>query len=202
MHALIPHLCGDTGPQFIVRLFVFGVTTRSQLEGQSGSIQCLLLAKIIRPNPRLSTLRLGPRQSACFINFNCIVSISIWGHNIKTTSREALMTDRQHCEILQINGRSVRIGTIPMFRSRIASRESLQHATFYALALRRDLHLKGRAMTSLLAPPLLSLALWLSGCGDPCAEQVDQAFLDRAVSADGAIRTESGLIYLENCSIT
>lgn len=52
-------------------------------------------------------------------------------------------------------------------------------------------------MTSLLTPPLLSLALWLSGCGDPCAEQVDQAFLDRAVSADGAIRTESGLIYLE-----
>ena len=52
-------------------------------------------------------------------------------------------------------------------------------------------------MPGLLAPSLLSLALWLSGCGDPCAEQVDQAFLDQAAAEEGATRTESGLIYTE-----
>lgn len=52
-------------------------------------------------------------------------------------------------------------------------------------------------MPGLLAPSLLSLALWLSGCGDPCTDQVDQAFLDQAAAAEGAIRTESGLIYKE-----
>ena len=52
-------------------------------------------------------------------------------------------------------------------------------------------------MPGLLAPSLLSLALWLSGCGDPCADQVDQDFLDQAAAAEGAIRTESGLIYQE-----
>ena len=52
-------------------------------------------------------------------------------------------------------------------------------------------------MPSLIAPPLLMLALWFSGCGDPCADQVDQAFLDQAAAAEGAIRTESGLIFQE-----
>ena len=52
-------------------------------------------------------------------------------------------------------------------------------------------------MPSLIAPPLLSLALWLSGCGDPCAQKVDQAFLDQAAAETGAITTETGLIYLE-----
>ena len=51
-------------------------------------------------------------------------------------------------------------------------------------------------MPSLIAP-LLSLALWLSGCGDPCAQKVHQAFLDQTAAETGAITTESGLIYLE-----
>ena len=50
-------------------------------------------------------------------------------------------------------------------------------------------------MPNLIAAPLLALALWLSACGDPCAEQVDQAFLDRAKAEPGAVQTESGLIY-------
>ena len=52
-------------------------------------------------------------------------------------------------------------------------------------------------MPGLIAPSLLSLALWFSGCGDPCADQVDQVFLDQAAAEEGAIRTESGLIYKE-----
>ena len=39
--------------------------------------------------------------------------------------------------------------------------------------------------------------LLLSACSDPCAESLDQAFLDREAAQDGAIRTESGLIYRE-----
>ena len=35
----------------------------------------------------------------------------------------------------------------------------------------------------------------LSACADPCAESVDQSFLDREAAKEGAIRTESGLIY-------
>lgn len=52
-------------------------------------------------------------------------------------------------------------------------------------------------MAGPLAPSLLSLVLWLSGCGDPCADQVDQAFLDKAAAEEGAVRTESGLVYKE-----
>ena len=52
-------------------------------------------------------------------------------------------------------------------------------------------------MPGLIAPFLLAFALCLSGCGDPCAEQGDQAFLDKAAAEEGAIRTESGLIYKE-----
>jgi FKBP-type peptidyl-prolyl cis-trans isomerase FkpA len=50
-------------------------------------------------------------------------------------------------------------------------------------------------MPSPIAPALLALAFWLSGCGDPCADQIDQVFLDQAAAAAGAVRTESGLIY-------
>ena len=35
----------------------------------------------------------------------------------------------------------------------------------------------------------------LTACGDPCAESVDRAFFDREAAIEGAIRTESGLIY-------
>ncbi len=46
--------------------------------------------------------------------------------------------------------------------------------------------------------PLLPLALFaLSACTDPCAESVDQTFLDREAAKEGAVRTESGLIYQE-----
>ena len=48
-----------------------------------------------------------------------------------------------------------------------------------------------------LAPLLLFFSLLLSGCGDPCADQVDTAFLEKAAAEEGAIRTESGLIYKE-----
>jgi len=52
-------------------------------------------------------------------------------------------------------------------------------------------------MPGLIALFLLSLALGLSSCGDPCADQVDSAFLQKAAAEKGAIRTESGLIYKE-----
>ena len=52
-------------------------------------------------------------------------------------------------------------------------------------------------MPRLATPAILLVALWLCGCGDPCADQVDQAFLDQAAAEEGAIRTESGLIYKE-----
>ena len=42
---------------------------------------------------------------------------------------------------------------------------------------------------------LLLILLILGACGDPCAESVDQTFLDHEADQDGAIRTESGLIY-------
>ena len=35
------------------------------------------------------------------------------------------------------------------------------------------------------------------GCGDPCAEQVDAAFLDAAAAVPGAVRTPSGLVFEE-----
>ena len=44
--------------------------------------------------------------------------------------------------------------------------------------------------------PLLPFALLaLTACSDPCAESIDQAFLDREAAKEGAVRTESGLIY-------
>jgi FKBP-type peptidyl-prolyl cis-trans isomerase FkpA len=52
-------------------------------------------------------------------------------------------------------------------------------------------------MPSSVAPFFLLLALWLFACGDPCADQIDQAFLDQAAAEEGAIRTQSGLIYKE-----
>jgi len=36
-----------------------------------------------------------------------------------------------------------------------------------------------------------------AACADPCAESVDQAFFDREAAKEGAVRTESGLIYQE-----
>ena len=46
--------------------------------------------------------------------------------------------------------------------------------------------------------PLFPLALLaLAACSDPCAESIDQAFLDREAAKEGAVRTESGLIYQE-----
>ena len=46
--------------------------------------------------------------------------------------------------------------------------------------------------------PLLPFALLaLASCSDPCAESIDQAFLDREAAKEGAVRTESGLIYQE-----
>jgi FKBP-type peptidyl-prolyl cis-trans isomerase FkpA len=52
-------------------------------------------------------------------------------------------------------------------------------------------------MTGMVAPTLALLCMCLFGCGDPCADKVDQAFLDEATTEEGAIRTESGLIYKE-----
>ena len=52
-------------------------------------------------------------------------------------------------------------------------------------------------MSGLIAVPLLFLALTSAGCGPPCADQVDQAYLDKAAAEEGAIQTESGLIYKE-----
>ena len=48
-------------------------------------------------------------------------------------------------------------------------------------------------MNMLLPLTLLAFA----ACSDPCAESVDQAFLDREAAKPGAVRTESGLIYPE-----
>ena len=45
---------------------------------------------------------------------------------------------------------------------------------------------------------LLPLALLaFTACADPCAETIDQAFFDREAAKEGAVRTESGLIYQE-----
>ena len=48
-------------------------------------------------------------------------------------------------------------------------------------------------MNALLPFALLALA----ACSDPCAESIDQAFLDGEAAKEGAVRTESGLIYQE-----
>ena len=52
-------------------------------------------------------------------------------------------------------------------------------------------------MHPVLASTLIPLAAALWGCGDPCAEQVDAAFLDAAAAAPGAVRTPSGLVFEE-----
>ncbi|NKB66557.1 MAG: peptidylprolyl isomerase [Candidatus Latescibacteria bacterium] len=52
-------------------------------------------------------------------------------------------------------------------------------------------------MRGSIAAPLLVLALGLSGCGDPCADQVDRDYLEKAAAVKGAVTTESGLIYQE-----
>ena len=43
----------------------------------------------------------------------------------------------------------------------------------------------------------LLLASGLAGCGDPCADQVDRAFLAKVAAEEGVVRTKSGLIYKE-----
>lgn len=52
-------------------------------------------------------------------------------------------------------------------------------------------------MHSVLFSSLLPLAALFIGCGDPCAEQIDSAFLAAAAAEPGAVQTESGLIYQE-----
>ncbi|NKB69985.1 MAG: FKBP-type peptidyl-prolyl cis-trans isomerase [Candidatus Latescibacteria bacterium] len=42
---------------------------------------------------------------------------------------------------------------------------------------------------------ILLIALILNACSDPCKEGLDQAFLDKAAAEEGAIVTESGLIF-------
>ena len=42
---------------------------------------------------------------------------------------------------------------------------------------------------------VLTIALFLSACGDPCEEKVDRDFLAKAAAEEGAIQTESGLVY-------
>ena len=44
---------------------------------------------------------------------------------------------------------------------------------------------------------LVLTALPLAGCGDPCADSLDRTFLEKAAAAEGALVTESGLIYQE-----
>lgn len=45
---------------------------------------------------------------------------------------------------------------------------------------------------------LISLAAVLSThCGNPCENQIDQAFLQKAAAEEGAIQTASGLIFKE-----
>jgi len=43
----------------------------------------------------------------------------------------------------------------------------------------------------------LALAGGWVGCSDPCADQVDRAFLEKSAAEAGAVRTESGLIYIQ-----
>ena len=42
---------------------------------------------------------------------------------------------------------------------------------------------------------VLIIALVLSACEDPCAEKIDRDFLAKAAAEEGAIQTESGLVY-------
>lgn len=52
--------------------------------------------------------------------------------------------------------------------------------------------------TRLLPLPALALAALLAGaCGDPCDTTENQEILDRAAAEEGAVRTESGLVYRE-----
>ena len=43
----------------------------------------------------------------------------------------------------------------------------------------------------------LMAAASLAGCGDPCEDQIDHAFLQKAAAEEGAVQTASGLIYRE-----
>ena len=52
--------------------------------------------------------------------------------------------------------------------------------------------------TRLLPLPALALAALLAGaCDDPCDTPGNQEILDRAAAEEGAVRTESGLVYRE-----
>ena len=50
-----------------------------------------------------------------------------------------------------------------------------------------------------MLPIGLLMFVWLSvsgaGCLDPCADRIDQVFLDQAAQEEGALRTESGLVF-------
>ena len=45
--------------------------------------------------------------------------------------------------------------------------------------------------------PLVSLALLSLGCEDPCATEANEVLLEAAAAEEGAIRTESGLVFRE-----
>jgi FKBP-type peptidyl-prolyl cis-trans isomerase len=45
--------------------------------------------------------------------------------------------------------------------------------------------------------PLMSMALLSLGCEDPCATEANEVLLEAAAAEEGAIRTESGLVFLE-----
>lgn len=51
-----------------------------------------------------------------------------------------------------------------------------------------------RAPVALLASMAAAL---LTCCGDPCEDQIDQPFLQKAAAEEGAVQTASGLIYRE-----
>lgn len=52
--------------------------------------------------------------------------------------------------------------------------------------------------TRLLTLPALTLAALLAGaCDDPCDSPESRGLLDRAAAEEGAVRTESGLVYRE-----
>ncbi len=52
--------------------------------------------------------------------------------------------------------------------------------------------------TRLLPLPALALAALLAGaCGDPCDTPENREVLDAAAAEEGAVRTESGLVYRE-----
>jgi FKBP-type peptidyl-prolyl cis-trans isomerase len=46
-------------------------------------------------------------------------------------------------------------------------------------------------------PALFVVFLWSLGCEDPCATEANEVLLEAAAAEEGAIRTESGLVFLE-----